>query len=450
METIKELIIKVDNAHIHLSPDLHIPIQDTNIPYQYCKFKTKSDIFWRVELVSYNEKDGCWTMRVADHTPTDVSNFTRQTSIRVVRGIHFEKLDWKQLHLQLSSYTKMQLRDILQDPNAETFDRGQQHEKLTPSFRFSSTLSNTDHSKLSDAQLNALIFNNPIARPYTRTHNVEFSFYFSDTRFMQGCVSFKKRVKEVGCDVEFKIVNDYTLPEFDSIKSWFAKKLGRRFRVHASVVTQDGKVTEVIASSPQIDAISSELIESIKHERTKSLSDGRKIAKTDKLLFTIDEVFQDAESGSSEGNVFKQTEQELINTLLDKHKTRNRKQLEYLSGHKQSPTSKLHFTLNPTFGFLFFIEGELNNHFVWELLNSHATYIWTIKRNSAGPTGQYEKIEGIINTIRTIGREEYKRLIRQDNGEADIIFSDIDHHDINSEETDGFVKWRLKLESKLS
>ena len=70
---------------------------------------------------------------------------------------------------------------------------------------------------------------------------------------------------------------------------------------------------------------------------------------------------------------------EIIDTLLqEKTNLKNQKQLMYLSGAIQSGTDKIRFTLEPKFGFLFTFNKDGVNHYCWELLQSHASYIWTI------------------------------------------------------------------------
>lgn len=268
---------------------------------------------------------------------------------------------------------------------------------------------------------------------------------------MLGYVTFGKIIKEVGEKVDFKIKNNYILAEFENIKSWFTKKLKtKKFKVNATITITDGKATEVIAVSPQISMIDAELIDSIRYQRTIALTKSPSVKETDKSLFTAEQIFGEMKTDNLEGNVFNQNEQDILSFILDNHKTRNRKQLEYLSGSKQAENSKLRFTLHPNFGFLFFLEGKENNHFVWELLNSHATYIWSIDKSENEIEVQYKRIEASINTIRDSGREQYKRTYRQNHHDSDRVFCVIEHNDITSNFVDGFVKWKYKLNEKIT
>lgn len=445
---IKELVVKVTNEGVYLNPKLLVPVGQTNIPIQHCKFRTHEDIFWKAELLEYNQETKCWKIKVIDYFASDIKNFDRQKSTKEVHRIAFEKFDWLQFERHLSNYKKIKILDVLLNHDAERFFREEPKQKTFPSLPVVNPSQEKDElqTNLIDDSLRQPIFQ---VRPAVRKIRVEFSIYFSDAHFMLGYVTFSKNVKEIGDRIDFKIKNDYILPEFDNIKSWFAKRLKRKFKVFATIVTTDGKVTDVTSSSPQIDMINAELVDSIKRQRTISIIKPPRISEIDKSLFTSDEIFGEMDSDNVEGNVFRQTEQDILNFLLDNHKTRNRKQLEYLSGSKQSEKFKLRFTLHPNFGFLFFIEGKENNHFVWELLNSHATYIWSIDKSDREIELQFKRIEESINTIRDSGREQYKRAYRQNNHDSDLVFCVIDHDDITSNFVDGFVKWRHRLDERI-
>lgn len=430
----KELILKVDNQEIHLTPELAIPIQQTNIPYQFCRFRTHKPIFWKVELIDYNVESKTSRMSVVDYSVNDIISFKDQKTKREIERIAFEKFDWLKLERNLSSYKKIEMLEVLKEHDADEYFRAVPKEREVPVF------SKADMS-----------MSNNEKNPVSETHKVEFTVKFSDAYFMLGYVRFSKRIKEVGGKVDFKISNSHILAEFDNIKSWFARKLKtKRFNVTAIITTTNGNVTDAHATSPQIALIDAKLIDSIKYQRTIALTKPTKFSEVDKSLFTSDEIFDSIKTDDIEGNVFRQGDKDILNFLLDNYKTRNRRQLEYLAGGKQAENSKILFTLNPNFGFLFFIEGEENNHFVWELLNSHATYIWSIGKSEKEIKYQYKRIEASINTIRDIGREQYKRAYRNNHIDNDLVFCVIEHSDISSDFKDGFVKWKHSLNEKIT
>lgn len=448
---LNELIIKVDNQVIHLCPGLTVPTRQTNIPIDYCKFRSHKDIFWKVQLLQYNAATKCWKMQVVDYFVNDIKNFERQKSTREVERIAFEPFDWLRFERNLISYQKNQLLNVLHNHDTDSFFR--EEVTQTPAKNLSATnfYNQTINDHLNQEQPSLDAFIQAERQPIVETLKVEFSVYFTDANFKDGNVIFSKNIKEFGDQIDFKIKNDYVRAEFENIKSWFAKKLKtKKFKVNAAITTTDGKVTEVTASSPQIAMIDSELIDSIRYQRTLSLTKSPRVKETDQSLYTADEIFAEMDTDDLEENVFNQNEHEILSILLNNSKTRNRKQLEYLSGSKQAEKSKLRFTLHPNFGFLFFIEGKKNNHFVWELLNSHATYIWSTENSEKEIELQYKRIEASINTIREVGREQYKRAYRQNQHDSDLVLSIIEHEDITSKSVDGFVKWKHKLNEKIT
>ncbi len=225
LTVLKEIIIKIDNQAVFLNPKLAIPIRQTDIPAEHMTFRSREEIFWKVELLEYNAENKCWKVRITDYCIKDTQNFSRQQSTREVLRLSFESFDWQQLEPLLSSYHKIKLLDVLQNHETE------------------------------------------------------------------------RLLKEETTGV-----------------------------------------------------------------RTLALTKSPKLPDIDKSLFTAEDIFNTGESDDVEGNVFRQDEKDILQFLISHHNTRNKKQLEYLSGHKQSANFRIRFTLHPNFGFLFLIEGMENNH----------------------------------------------------------------------------------------
>jgi hypothetical protein len=220
--------------------------------------------------------------------------------------------------------------------------------------------------------------------------------------------------------------------------------------VSAIITTIDRHFSEASAASWQIDMITPTIIESVKYDRTIALTKPPKTTNPDKSLYSTEDIFNLIDPDIKEGIVFNQSEPDIIKSLTRIDHVRNRKQLEYLSDIKQTTKSKIHYTLNPLFGFLFLIEGKKRYHFVWELLQSHATYIWSIGKEEKEVVILYSKIEEILNIIRLIGREEYKKTYSNRNLGFDFNFKSIDHQDISINLDDGFTKWKSKLDEILT
>lgn len=388
-------------------------------------------------MLEYNSSNKCLKVNVIDYNTSDISNFNSQQPKKDVNQLFFEKFDWEKLQPLLSFYEKIKLQDILVNIDASPFSK----EDLPTNrlFRFGRPFPS---SSLDDALT---------VRPKVSTITEKFSIQFSDACFMQGFVFFKRQVKKLRKELEFNIYNEHILAEFEHIKVWFEKKLRtKKFRVEVVITLKDGEIVEAVATSTHIGQITPELIDSVRYQRTMALSKEPRISTPDKSLFTTDELFAQVDSGDIAGNVFNQSEADILNFFINKNGIRNGKQLAYLADKKQTENHKLHYTLHPNFGFLFLVEGEGHNHFVWELLNSHATYIWSIKKESGEVESQYKRIEIEISVVKTSGRESYKRAYRDNHQENDLVFNVINHQDIASGVVDAFAKWESKLNERLT
>lgn len=435
----KEITIKVRNDRIYLNPRLSIPIKQTNIPREHLTFRSHEDIFWKVEMLDYKADKKCLTVSVKEYNSSDIANFDKQEPKKSVDELHFEPFDWKKLEPLLTHYQKSALTEILFNKDADFFSRDhkQNHVSVKPTSVSADSQPFTSNQQFEQ-------------KPTVITITEDFWIYFTDAHFMLGYVTFKKHIKKIGKELDFKISNEHILAEFDNIKFWFAKKLKtKKFKVVVSITLTENEVTETRATSKHIEQITPELIDSVKYQRTFALTKEPRVNNPDKSLFTAEEIFTQIDTDDIEGNVFNQSEEDILNFFLKESDIRNKKQLAYLAGKKQSENYKLRYTLNPNFGFLFLIEGAENNHFVWELLNSHATYLWSIEKGKQNVELQFKRIEDIVNTVRTSGRENYKRAYRNNHQDDDLVFRVLYHEDIGSKLVDDFPKWKSKLNEQL-
>ena len=420
----------MSNDRVFFNPLLSIPIEQTNIPKAHLTFRTHDAIYWRVEMMAYESDNKSLKVQVKDYNAPDLSPFENQRPKKEVTQILFEKFDWTQLELLLTGYQKIKLEQCLFNMDRNPFFR----EIVSEAF--------DEPKETIDL---SVPFETP---PSVTTVREDFRVSFADAHFKLGYVVFNKYLKTLGRQVDFKIYNDNLLPEFENIKFWFAKKLKtRKFQVTVEIILTDNEITKTSASSRHIDQITTQLIDGIKYQRTSALTKPSNIINPDQSLFTADELFAQIDTEDVEGNIFNQSEEDILAYMLTKTNIRNRKQLAYLAGKKQSENHKLRYTLNPAFGFLFLIEGNENNHFVWELLNSNATYIWSLEKGEI--QSQFKRVENIINTVRSSGREQYKRAYKDAHQDNDLVFRVINHENIDSKFVDAFPKWRSKLNEQL-
>lgn len=422
--TSKEILLKISNDKIWFNDKDFIDIRNTDIPFKYMSFISHRQIFWKVQLKNFSQKSGKLTVDIINYNYPDSSSFDSQKPKQSIKYLEFKTFDWRFLEPMLSSYQKIKFINQLTHIDTKQYDNRSSQEKQIK-----------ESSKIE-------IDEEPIVKKFEE----EFAVKFNDSDFMLGYIKFSKYIKKLNQNVDFKIANENILPEFDNIKYWFAKKLEiKKFKVKATFTLIDNQLSEFSATSKDIDRIDQNLIEGVKVQRTLEITKCIRPRDLDKALFTSDDLYSLDRTNDLEGNIFKQTEKDILNLLIEKSDVRNKRELTYLSGSMQSLNYRIRFTNHPNFGFIFLTEGELNNHFIWELLNSHATYVWTIEKGKREIELQYKRIEATINTILDHGRDKYKRAYRTNNQDNDLVFNVINHKDKTSQLIDEFPKWKHRI-----
>lgn len=443
-ELLNRRIIRIAGGSIFLSPVDSLPMASTTLDPEKMRFRPGREFFWETEIIGYEQDTSTVRLRVIDYSPSVITGFENQKLKHPVRFIGFDPLDWKQLEPQLSFYQFNHMLYLLEE--------GQGLPNITKAVNMSEEISGV-------APVGSLSVSGPYqpavaaettALPTIRVIEERFMHYFTEAEFSTGCVKLVKSFKWHAEPLIISIENSDLIPEFDLIKSFFHKAFSgqKKFEVLARFELSGDTISGSTAYSPQIAMINETLIEGVK--RAQALSFIRTLPpKVDKSLFTADEFMGHYADNEKEGNVLKQTELDILKASLSNLALRNRKQIEFLAGSQQSPQHKIRFTLKPVFGFVFMIEGQTMNHFCWELLNSHATYLWSFNKAGSSPEKQYRRVELIIASIRESGREYYKNNYHYIAHEPDMIFSVINHRQANSAIVDGFPDWKHRLLERL-
>lgn len=428
--SIKTLILKIENSRILFTPSLFVDIRNSNIPYNSLTFRTNREIYWEVEITNTINETKTLNVLVKDYNFTDKNRFERQFPDIPVERIIFEKFDWTKLDPLLIRYYQNRLKEIAYNfPEIE-------------SGNTKSSFSRQSYNGVFPMQLSQAISN-----PRPKITDTEFWISFDNLKFEAGYISFMKKFEGISEPQLIKIFNEHVLAEFENIKSWFARKLKiKKIKVYAKITF--GSIPEIEASSPHIDLITPDLIENISYARIDQLTKELNGVSPDKSVYSSDEMFELLRDENEEGNIFKQTEEDILNYFIEKKEVRNKKQLAFLSDKKQSTNFKLRYTLHPFFGFLFFVEGSFKNHFVWEMLNSNATYVWSIDKAQAD--SQFDKVDKIINSIRANGRKNYKRYYNNRTDVAEYVFYLVRHDDIATKEIEGYLKWENRIDELLN
>jgi len=414
----KTILLRMTNDAVLLNPKLLIGRDQTNIPFQHLRFRTVVPIYWEAEMLGYDASDARLHLRVINYSMVEpLPRFAEQRPKKEVRALYFEKLDWRMVEQQLSSYTKAHLTEHFYNLELPTTE---------PTRNFL-----------------------PEIEVPTGTLSRSFSVPFSEAKIGFGEITFECYLDDISRNLSISIANTYLLPEFNLIKPFIAKKLKKKnFTARVTVHFRGGEIECIEAHSNEIKAINEEMLEAVKQQRLKGIARPPKMKPPDQTLFTSEDIF-DTLNDTAPGNPFRQTDKDILDFFSENKSIRNRQQLIFLAGSKQSERQPLRFTLAPKFGFLFFIEGPTNHHFAWELLDSNATYLWSFPKENRSVEQQFSDVAAQINAVHLAGRQQYRQHYSDDFERRVFSFHYVEHKHIGSALINAFPKWRHKLEELL-
>lgn len=414
-------VIKITDNRLYYTSQDFINISETNFS-NFASFNVRLEIFWLVQILHYKKDENILVITVIDYEPNNIEVFFNQKAKAKVNSFEFVKLKWEMLEPCLSSYQKINLVNIVDDVFEDVpIPENEDTPNVPKDYQEQLIFTNNENLKETKPKIEQV-------KKYTE----HFTCFFKDATFKLGYVEIYKFFDFITDKVDFKIYNDNIIPEYNLIKNYFPKVFdnNKKFNVKAIVEIKGNYVVKARAYSKEISLINDELISSVKKLRTLELMKLVQTEDVDKGLFTADEIWDEASDEGQDGNVFNQNEEDIVNILMNLPDVRNKKQLEYLAGSKHNEKEKIRFTLRPLFGFIFYIEGETMNHYCWELLNSHATYIWSFEKNERTDL-QLKRIEEIVNIIRDTGRKKYKSAYLRNEMDADVFFNTINHKHAN-------------------
>jgi hypothetical protein len=256
--------------------------------------------------------------------------------------------------------------------------------------------------------------------------------------FKKGCVSFDKRVEQLGEVINFVVYNDNIIEEFDAIKNYFGNALKvKSIQFDISIQITNGEIASVESASPDIARIDQTLIESVRLKLVDSLLKNRIDNERDKQLFTIEELFDKVIGAQIKASVFYENVSKFLDDLLQISDTKHYKHLRFLSSRHAHLTMKLRFAIRP-FSFIFLVEGKNKYHIVWETLNTtEATYIWSEDKDEEKLKTLLERADKTISAIKAQGRKTYINATEDNFRRVYHDYSDL---------IDGFKKWKTELE----
>lgn len=427
-------LIKISKNKIYFTNDVYVSLNQTNFPEGSLSFRQHLDIYLEVELSNYDLTQKALEIKIIDYSPQNINSFNDQKLKKSINQLIFKELEWSKLQSLLSSFLftlPKKIPDAFKKEIAKiNLDDGSQ--KINTENTKKSVINNNESLMFGQVEIEII------------TKEVSFEVLFSEAQFHLGYISIVKNFHFFNHPIEFKINNSLILSEYDYIKNYFSNYYkSDSFNISAIIKTKGDEILSIDCHSKMIENIDEKIIENVKTVRTLNLSKIETSTEKEKSIYNADEILSKLDNSN---NIFNQSEIEILNTIIESKSPRNIKQLVYLSGEKHESSKKIRFTLNPLFGFVFFISGVKKNHICWELLDSHATYLWSFdKELSIESQIQFSELN--INTIRDIGRMKYRSLIKSKQININSIFNVINHS--KSKSKDDFEIWRNKLIYKL-
>ena len=399
-----KLIIKITNQAIYFSPSFQIPIAKTNLQGALFSIKENGLLWCLVNITDWNKSTKTLSLEILKYDLSEIDTFHGQKPKGGIDHVVINKLLWATWASHLSSFQKHSFQHI-----------------------------EIDESPIQDKKVKE----NKI--------NLKFKASLKDLKFYNGYAIVTKKFKWSQDRVEIRITHPHLLQEYNFIKPFFAAHWKKKtIDVRATILLKNSEVIKASGGSSDLESIDNSLVDVIKLKQIKKHFESPFVKILDKSLFTMDDLFNE-EYASDKGNLTPSDFNELFNLFLKEHNVRNAAQLIYLAGRIQDPSKKILITLSPNFGFIFRYIGVERDHFVWELLDSHATYIWSFEK-SIFETDQVERLSIIISSINKQGRTLYRHV---QYNTSELCFNLVNHAQANSNVKDHFPKWRLKVDALL-
>lgn len=255
--------------------------------------------------------------------------------------------------------------------------------------------------------------------------------------FRFGAIAFKHLIPQNNVEVEFEVENSEMRPEFEVLKSYFAKILKvKKVKIDVLAKFRNGVPLSHTASSYDLSKINREIIDSVKFRFVSKGMVGRSPTNEQNLL-DIKQVQGDEQNSAP----LYSSEQELLDDILKNKNAKHYRHLVYLSQKHENSILKLRFVLSP-FSFVFLLSGRQQYHIVWETLDTEeATYIWHVDKNISALKNRLKQIDLDLGVIRSKGRQHYMGI--QTENFCRIV------HDY-SVDRKGFVLWKDLLEEMLT
>ena len=370
----------------------------TNLPIGHFQLSGRT-MYWELIMKGYDNELARLDVVVVDYDSKKWEIWQSQSPKKKVVALQLLHIDWSKFENCLSYYDG-------------------QAKELMPN--------NTDYLDIK-----------PLPKPVTLIHKVAVR----NLRIGTGHIKYSKKVKWSATPIEFTVKHADMIPQLEYVKPYFAKILGKRtIDVHVTVWKEEGQMIIGAVHSSDMMKINRESLYVIKGFQIDKFKKLQKSKFKDSILLT-EEVMESVESDF--GNI-DSIEKEILFHLLKKDDVRNRLQLQYLS-EVMDDNQRLMLTIEPQFGFIFTIIGDEMVHMIWELIDTHATYVWSFASESWN-SSIIKKLEAEFNIITTHGRSHYRNFFESKDG---LFLNIVNHKNNQNPMVDHFGEWRLSLERLL-
>ena len=394
------ILIQIKEKCIWFSPHDSISLEYTNLPTELFTFSSRP-MYWKLNMLSFDKRSRALTVNISDYDATDTEAWHKQVPKSRIDKLVIQEIVWEPFTKCLSYYD--------------------------------GTLKKSITSLLSQLQTKE----NLNIKPVTLLHRVSIN----KMKIGSGQLSYTKKVRWSKNPITFTIEHPLMIPEMELIKPYFHNIMkGKMVDIEVTVVHKSDHVEVLKTHAPQLQKINKESLYIMRGLQIKDWVKSQKEEyQTNILQEDIDLDYDPSETGNIDP-----IERELLNRILEESDAKNKHQLLYLSD-ATSPTDKLMLTIQPQFGFIFTIRGDEMIHCIWELVNSHATYIWSFPQ--AFHSDRYFNIlRREFAKITEIGRQAYRDTYAEN---PDFYLRTVNHGSSTDPMVDRFGRWRVRLESYL-
>jgi len=429
----------MNNEGVFINETQCIPFSKTNLPIQ--SFAFVEEHYWEVaidkpessEKVRFHPEE--LVVNVINYYAKPGDRFNKQKLKSDVVFLLFKPFQYAQFSKQVVPWESGLLRRMCSEhPAGAKVSLFEKPVAGNPSVRGSSLLSRFSRQSAGDS----------IKQDREKTILVKgesFKAKWEDAKIVNGAVTFCHKVPGYNPLLHIQIRNAALREEFDLLKPYIIKRLGKKtFTVNLNIELDDDGYMFATADSPDIEKIDTSFFEVIRTSIVRShLKKPVNKATSQKLLFSAEEILE------ADALLLNRvlTLQEIIAMVTEEDTCRNALQINFLAESHQEHVMPVKVSLNPNFGFMFLLSTKTSHNFIWELLDSNATYVWKFDA-LIKPEVAFGIIEKEINSIYAQGRNNYKRERRGFPPDKGFRFDFVVHNEIvNAQE--GFEFWKEEL-----